>query len=234
MRLVSLCMRISHRHKFIFFASPRTGSESVREFVDPLSDIRGPMLPTSEQPFFDHMRPREARTLFRQRGWDFDGYYRFVLVRNPWRRLASLYAMVRSRAGGNIEPFDVWLAMTQPSGRGGGGKPEEHFVKYGTYSISAFAGDENGRLLVNDVFRLEDIAALPDELRQRGLPIPPGVAVPHFNFTRGTVDYRRIYTPEMNELVRRRYADEIERFGYEFPTGEHPSPALDIVPRLKH
>jgi hypothetical protein len=221
-------MRISHRHRFVFFANPRTGSESLREFLDPLSDVRGPMVPTAAEPFFDHMRPADARGEFVRRGWDFEGYYRFVLVRNPWRRLASLYAMVRSRADGRIAPFGAWLKATRPDGIGGGGRPEEHFQKYGTYSLQAFAGDGEGRLLVDDVFRIEDAASLPDELRNRGLPIPAGATIPHFNFTRGSVDYRQLYADELIELVRERYADEIERFGYQFPSGRFDSPAGEV------
>lgn len=217
-------MRISHRHRFVFFANPRTGSESLREFLDPLSDVFPPGAPTPAEPLHDHMRPEDARRAFAAKGWDFDGYYRFVTVRNPWRRLASLYAMVRNRAGGQIAPFAAWLINTRPDGIGGGGPPGEFFRKYGTYSLAAFAGDGAGRLLVDDVFRIEDAADIPDALRRRGLPIPVGAAIPHFNFTRGSVDYRQLYTDELIELVRTRYADEIARFGYQFPSGRYDSP----------
>ena len=54
------------------------------------------------------MRPVEARRAFQQVDWDFEGYYRFVLVRNPWRRLASLYAMIRAATPDYAEPFLVW------------------------------------------------------------------------------------------------------------------------------
>ena len=102
--------------------------------------------------------------------------------------------MIRSRSQGDIAPVTEWLAGTRPDGPGGGGKPHENFARYGTYKLSAFAGDEQGNLLVDDVFRLEDIDTLSDALRHHGLPIPADRSMPHFNFTRGNVDYRRIYT----------------------------------------
>ncbi len=55
-------MRISHRHRFVFFSNPKTGSESVRSLLDPYSDICGvPMWEmTAENPFYSHISPREV------------------------------------------------------------------------------------------------------------------------------------------------------------------------------
>ena len=56
-------MRISHRHRFVFFANPKTGSSSVREVIDPYSDVCPPRnyaMRTSENPFYPHMPPAEA------------------------------------------------------------------------------------------------------------------------------------------------------------------------------
>ena len=227
-------MRISKRHQFIFFANPRTGSESMRALLDLIRGVQA----VSRLPgrlLHDHMRPLEARPLFLQMGWDFDRCYRFVTVRNPWRRLASVYAMAQAINEGALPPFPAWLENTRPDGPGGGGNGngEQLYLKYGTYSLSAFAGDGQGNLMVHDVFRMEDFGTLPSVLRQRGVPIPKHLGVPHYNFTRGTVDYRRLYTDKAIELVRRRYAEDIERFGYEFPTGTYDAPKVAMVPRIK-
>ena len=79
-------MRISHRYKFIFFANPKTGSSTVRQFLDPFSDVRAVINYqhiTPENPFYPHIPPKETRDLFQQFGWDFNGYTKFVFVPKP-------------------------------------------------------------------------------------------------------------------------------------------------------
>ena len=94
-------MRISHEHRFVFFASPKTGSRSVRKLLDAYAEIHGRPAHevTADFPFYNHMRPVELRDVFSERGWDFDAYFKFVMVRNPWSRLVSLYEMFAFREG---------------------------------------------------------------------------------------------------------------------------------------
>ena len=188
----------------------------MRALLDPISDFHGAKAPTPSQPFHDHMRPFEAREAFRKMEWDYSSYYRFVFIRNPWARLASLYAMILGLDRSMRLPFTEWLETTSPYGEGGGGA--QAWRRYGTYSLSAFAGDGSGTLFVDDVFRLEDIESVPEKLRQRGVPLPPGATLPHVNRTLGTADYRAIYATKRSvEFVRENYANEIRRFHYRFP-----------------
>lgn len=211
-------MRISHRHKFIFFSSPKTGSESIRALVDPLSDVRDVPFPqtTPAFPFYSHIRPIEMWAAFLRFGWRYDDYYRFVFVRNPWTRLVSLYRYLL-RSDYALKPsFADWLRTSRPDGNGGGEPGVAPWLRYGTYSLEAFAGDGNGRLLVNDVFRLEDMAEVPDRLRFRGIPLPADASVPWVNKSEAS-SLAEYYTPELRDLVAERYAKEIERFGYSYP-----------------
>ena len=215
-------MRISHHHRFIFFSNPRTGSTSLRSFLDPLSDFHGAIYPLPPvQPFHDHMRPIDTRRAFQDRGWDFDGYYKFVFVRNPWARLASLYAMIIALRPDFRLSFPQWLPTVLPygPGGGGGGTITETWRQYGSYSLAAFAGDGT-RLLVDDVFRLEDVDQVPAVLRRRGIPINVDAAIHRKNVTRGSVDYRALYGSQRAiDFVGAMYAEDIRRFGYRFPEG---------------
>ena len=222
-------MRISHRHKFVFFSNPKTGSESVRALLDPYSEIAGiPLWECSpEFPFYSHIRPVELRTIFRERGWEFDDYYRFTFVRNPWARLVSLYHMIHTWPPSNafrrvlgspwrpgIRGFRRWVRSTSPDGAGAGGPPDQRWMRYGTYSLPSYAGDENGRLLVNRVIKLEEIDRdLPQVLEEIGLP--PAPTIPHVN-ARKHRDYREYYDSATRSLIETRYAFEIERYGYSF------------------
>lgn len=213
-------MRISHRHKFVFFSNPKTGSESMRDLLDPLSDVRGVAYfhATANHPFYSHIRPLEIRPVFKRFGWRYADYYSFVFVRNPWARLVSLYRYLqKSDLKTNLD-FGAWLRTTQPGGPGGGQRDDARWLKYGTYSLDAYACDEDGNLLVDDVFRLEDIAEVPTKLRLRGIPIPEDAEAPWINRRKETADLSSFYTDdELVDLVGQRYAKEIAAFGYRYP-----------------
>lgn len=185
--------------------------------LDPLTDVRdvAPKRMTAAHPFHAHSRPVEARAAFMRLGWRYGDYYSFVFVRNPWARLVSLYRYALT-AGADLPGFGEWLGGTQADGVGGGRRAHE-WLKYGTYSLDAFAGDGNGNLLVSDVFRLEDIAEVPDRLRFRGIPLPADAAVPWVNRKGDSASLDAYYTPELRDLVAKRYAKDIEQFGYAYP-----------------
>ncbi len=221
-------MRISHRHRFVFFASPKTGSRSVRKLLDPYAEIHGRPAHelTADFPFYNHMRPVELREVFSSRDWDFDGYFKFVMVRNPWTRLVSLYEMFAFREGGQLSRlrrratrhrgFQAWVHALDP---GGGGRAaagvEKGVIRFGTFSYIGFAGDEDGRPLVDEVIKLEEIkSALPPVLERLGVPLPP--RIPRTGRGRYRGGYRAYYDDETRELVGTLYAEDIERFGYEF------------------
>lgn len=231
-------MRISHRHKFIYFSNPKTGSESVRTLLDPFSDIAGvPMWEmTADTPFYTHISPREVRDLFHELGWTYHDYYSFTFVRNPWARLVSLYMMIhahrrgrlsrmlgeiRARAKGkpmhpSVRGFQCWLQAIRPDGAGGGGPPGQRWQTYGTYSIRAYAYDEDGKALVRRVIRLEDIdAELPDVLREIGLPCDSRIEVPRVN-VRAHRSYVEFYDDSSRELVATKYSYDIAQFRYQF------------------
>ena len=217
-------MRISHRYRFIFFANPKTGSSSLRQFLDPYSDVRPAenyRLRTPDNPFYPHITPREAKPLIEERGWDFECYTKFVVVRNPWARLVSLYTHVQQDRGGQGR-FHEWLETVEPSGKGGGGEDWERWRRYGAYSIEHFIKDEEGRVLVDKVLRLEDLdTTLRPFLTSLGLPVE-SARLRHSN-QRVIRDYRSYYTPETAALVRQRYAHDVETYGYDFASGP-PSP----------
>jgi hypothetical protein len=112
--------------------------------------------------------------------------------------------------------FGEWLKASRTNGTGGGGLERYLFLKYGTYTLANFASDGSGKLLVDEVFRMEDMDTVPAILAKRGLPIPPDAKVPRNNVGTGKTPLHVLYTPELVELVRRRYAEDIERFGYSF------------------
>jgi hypothetical protein len=212
-------MRISHRYRFVFFARPKTGSSSVRQFLNPWSDVLAVSdyrERTPENPFYPHMRPVEAREHFRARGWDFDGYTKFVCARNPWARIVSLYRHVREEDA-RTPRFPEWVATIAPDGAGGGGEDWQRWRRYGAYSLASYANDQDGRPLVDAVLPLE---TLEEELRPflaaLGLPGVAERALEHRNDRSNGESYVGYYDDEARARVAAFHRDEIERFGYVF------------------
>lgn len=214
-------MRISHRYKFIFFCNPKTGSETVRKMLDPYSDVLSTVYRkrSPQNPFYSHMSPIEARSIFNAVGWDFNSYTRFVFVRNPWARLVSLYEMISQNAGeeSNRHAFTRWLYMIKPYGPGGGGEDWKRWRKYGTYSLDNYASGDTGGLLVDKVIRLEDIGReLIPFLKTLNLPGIEKLSVPHINKRSKERHYTRYYTKETEQYVGKLYSYDIKEFGYKF------------------
>ncbi|MGY8779201.1 MAG: sulfotransferase family 2 domain-containing protein [Longimicrobiales bacterium] len=221
-------MRISHQHRFVFFANPKTGSRSVRRLLDAHSEIHGRPgdQVTDDFPFYNHMRPIDLREVFVARDWDFDDYFKFVLVRNPWSRAVSLYEMIAYREGGQLSrlrsrtkrhlAFRAWLRTLDPDGRGAD-EPGvlQSFRRFGAYTYLGFAGDEEGVPLVDDVIRLEDIdERLAPIFGRLGLPAPD--RVPRVGRGRYRGSYRDYYDDEARALVGSLFGADVQRFDYVF------------------
>lgn len=142
----------------------------------------------------------------------FDGMYKFMVVRNPWERMVSLYYHRKrkiSRPGrynrSEIEAvkagFGPWL-KTSPSA-------------LMTMPQSEWGLAENGSFVVDRVLLVErldeDWAALCEN---RGLR---HIKLPRTNVGKGRSEkYREHYDDETREAVAERFRDDIKRFGYAF------------------
>ena len=214
-------MIVSHARKLIVFSNPKTGSESLRALLSDLNDerVRPWRQRSAAHPFYPHMPPVEARAVFRSRGWDWDGYRRVTVVRNPYARLVSLYRMIRdvdglwrmrALVGLGVPGFRDWLIASRPDGRGGGGRRHQRWRRFGTWSAYHWTHDAAGTPLVTDILRLERLA---DDLSPLldALGYPPGAAPAQTN-ARAPVDWAGWYDWDSSALVARRYAWELERF----------------------
>lgn len=212
-------MRISHQYKFIFFANPKTGSSSVRQFLNPYTDVypvKNYLERTPENAFYPHITPLETRVLFKKLGWDFYSYQKFVFVRNPWARLVSLYEHIMRNPAHQM-PFTEWLYTIQPKGKGGGGEDHQRWRKYGAYSIEHYIKDGVGNILVDKVIRLEDIQKeLKPFLVALGLPKVREAGVNHSNKRQKQEHYSQYYTEATKAYVHNLYRYDIVNYGYSF------------------
>ena len=136
---------------------------------------------------FAHYTAAELKQLFGARRWD--RIYRFAVVRNPYSRVVSLYNFRRKTGQTGMDDghigFDDWLfecfERQNPRYRN---KPR-FFLTCRDWLV-----DAEGRMLVDRVFRLEELGAAWPEIQRR-----TGVAAElrHDNASRGE-DLGRIYS----------------------------------------
>ena len=141
-----------------------------------------------------HATAVEIRSLYPR---EFDGYFRFAIVRNPWRQMASLYARLHP-SDMLYEGFRAWLWRFD-------------LEKGTTPRASLF--DDDGRCLVDFVGRFERLQHDVDTACD--LAGIPRCTLPHTNES-GRRPLSDIYEVASRSLVERIFKHDIERYGYTF------------------
>ena len=208
-------MIVSHRHRFIFAAVPKTGTHAVRqalreqmgdEDVEQVGLFVDKRFPWSDLAAIRHghlslqqVRPHLGEAAF-------GGYLKFAFVRNPFDRFVSYCAFMLR--GGDVFERQPRVVMRkflfdQP--------PEQHILFQPQASLLV---DRDGETLLTDmVGRVEDMQGSYDAICARiGIPSRP---LERINGTKRD-DYRRYYDPELVDAVAARYAQDLDLFGYTF------------------
>lgn len=222
-------MLISPQHQFIFFHVTKAAGTSVKKALEPYAHepekfkIARPPREVDGQPnsFYEmwesmlwHAKARDAQKEFPE---EFDRFYKFAFVRNPWDWQVSYYhfilketthirhEMVKAMVGG-FEEYLEWVIATR-----------NPFPKGATKLQAEIITDKHDQLLVDYVGRYETLAQDFQLICQRlGL----GATLPHLNQSQHR-DYRRYYTDRTRQLVAEHFQQDIQLFGYTFE-GYHP------------
>lgn len=219
-------MIISHRHRFLFFAVPKTGTHSVRqalrEHMGPDDLEQAGLFVKKRLPFreFDdiphgHLNVRQIRPVL---GEDmFQRYFKFAFVRNPFDRFVS-YCAFMSRDSGHFEraPIPFMKHVIKDL------RPVGHILFVPQY---LFLIDDHGRLAVDFIARTETMQASYDALCMRlGVPSQP---LERTNASRHR-PYWTYYDEELVSLVGDIYRYDLELFNYRFEDHAR-EPAQDHV-----
>ena len=228
-------MPVSHSHRFIFVHVPRTAGTSLTMALE----ADGAKMEFDQPAFFElqswqrtpeivqmlrrtipndalgnlplkHIPADALRAMLPAEVWN--GYFKFSFSRNPWDRLVSIYHWIRR----NSEHSDFFKAhfpdlvtMIQKVDSFAAFVHEYVMIMPG---IAAHIMDSAGTILVDYVGRFEDLEQSVQTIAEKtGLRLE----LPHTN-RMDRRQYRDYYTSETEEIVAKRFARDIELFGYAF------------------
>ena len=207
-------MIISALHNFIFVAIPKTGTHSVRQA---LREHMGPQdleqvglfvqkrfpIPELARLQHGHLSLQQIRPYMRPQEWD--SFFKFAFVRNPFDRFIS-YCAFMTRADGRfeLEPQKVMRHFLFEA------PPHGHLLFQPQHLLIT---DEAGQLLTDCVGRVERMQESYDEIAGRiGIPTRP---LDKVNASERR-NYRDYYDQQLIDGVARLYARDLELFGYQF------------------
>jgi hypothetical protein len=215
-------MLISHRHRFIYTKTFKTGGTSVEAYFEPFCMAPGEWTLSHDRAqyesahgvigfrginpppglrWWNHMGAAEIRERCGAAVWD--GYFKFCVVRNPFDRAVSAFYFARSKgrlpASDAADPLQLerWLA-------GGGLRMDrEQYLIDGAFALDG--------VLRHECLQA-DLEALCGHL---GLPWEPE-RLPRFKAGLRPAESRpdALFTPRAVALIEAACAWELENFGY--------------------
>ena len=210
-------MVISHEHKFLFLAPVKVGTTSIRSSLIQYSSIDRTKFYKDPSNFYYHkwhINAESAKKHFNELELDWDSYFKFSFVRNPWDRAVSWYAyqikLVNECESGERESiyykkykklsklsFREWLETI--------GDNLEDFYDFFICNSNNICLDYIGRYenLQEDFDKICDKIKIP---RQQ---------LPHKNESKHKY-YTEYYDEETKQIVAEVFAKDIEYFNYKF------------------
>lgn len=207
-------MIISHQHKFVFAAIPKTGTHSVRQALREhmsAEDLEQVGLFINKRfPFEElaaikhgHITLEQIRPFLGEEA--FGSYLKFAFVRNPFDRFVSYCAfMTRATDAFSRDPRGVMRHILFEV------RPMQHILFVPQHT---FVTDGEGRMLADVIGRVEDMQASYDAICAR-IGIPSRTLDQVNSSRRG--DYRDYYDQPLIDGVAELYRRDLELFGYQF------------------
>lgn len=177
---------VNHEYRCIFIEVPKTASTSVRKVLG--------------QPGTPHLDILQIRDEVPPE--IFESYFKFGFVRNPWDRVVSLYQRKKVHGQATFADFVHWIRNASDTCR----YPREHENQLDWFT------DENGEVIVDYIGKFETLAEDWSKIRRR---IGCESKLPHAN-AKPHKYYSSYYTPELVEVIRRKFRTDIEYFDYSF------------------
>ena len=205
-------MIISHQHKFIFFAVPRTGTHTLRQALYPYLGendweqqalFRQTKIPIDSiaQIGHGHISWQQLKKHLPKEQWQ--SYFKFAIVRNPYDRYVSVCTFL-NRHNPEFKNSAVQFmknALKQP-------RFQQRILVQPQFNMLS---DELGESGMDFVGRYEDLQKSIDTIFNKiGIPRQ---ALPHANASTHNA-YMDYYDDELCNLVANHYQSDFELFDY--------------------
>ena len=212
---------ISHKHRCIFIHIPKCGGSSIRNFV-----FDGKKLDWREPNYEKlygwcpkrkiHLQHATSKQLLESdliSETDWNDYFKFTIVRNPWDRSYSDYLWIQKdrKVRGS---FSDYIQAKGPFKKVLGDSSEMQYRGDHLLPQSDFFDLENG-YSVDYVGRFEEFSETIQAICSR-LNIDQAFADHEKKNKKRHRHYSNFYTSSRQRLVEKFYANDIESYGYQF------------------
>lgn len=206
-------MIISHKYKALYIVTPKTGSTSIRKALYPHFEVTSQTCVKLGIPHIeDHLTPRNSKKYFEQQNWDWDSYFKFTFVRNPWALHASRWNYMLKIFNGPKKCHQYKWYHKQVSEIINKYKNFENWTINATHKSSYYQYAE----WTDDLDFVGNVESL-----QRGMDYVskkidmPMLEIPHVNKS-SFKHYSTYYNDETKNIIAEAYSEDIERFKYTF------------------
>ena len=185
---------ISYKHKFIFLANKKCGSNTLHQLLRPhCCEFHDQGM--WSKPVGRHDSALKVHKYMTGKGKDWNKYFVFTTIRNPFDRILSCYAFEKKRKMRSAKcDFDTYVRNRR----------YKHFV-----DIGPFTCESSGKVLVNQIIRLEDFdVEIPKLFVKLGLPTPQ---IQRRNTTNSGV-FKKFMTPPLQKIILERHASDFEYY----------------------
>lgn len=228
-------MIISHKYKFIYVAPEKTASNTIRlllkDYADLILSFKGRFpCDSSSAVWLDLAEPHMPiqsiyYKFFKPHKKQFNSYFKFSFVRNPWDRMVSYFEFMCKRAHmhesihypDHVASYELYKRVSEMGFaeflRQAQREPK-FCLGFGNFcGYERFFVDRRGNNQMNFIGKVEnlqeDFNAVCDKI---GIPRQELI---HTNKSRHK-SYTKYYDDELRDIVAKAFAADIEHFGYEF------------------
>lgn len=207
-------MILSHKHKFIFIATPKTGTTSIESKLQPLHEKVNLSDKAEDRgnPILKHITLEDIKNNCSQ---NLDDYFSFSFSRNPWDRHLSIFKYYKKMIklwDKNPEKKQKWITVYEAyKDLVGNFEDFNEFV-----SINPNFAELQTRWItdnINFVGKMETLQDSFDNICSRiGIQ---KIELPHLNMS-NKIDYKKVYNDKSIDIVSRAYKKDIDYLSYKF------------------